>query len=181
MISLTDILTHTSGWFLNETEPSPEILSRQIAKQNEWLNLTEQPIEEFWHTPSPPEYIRRALQLANLKKTDIVLDVGAGDCRLGLMALQAYQVKKVYAIEANPLIVELTRPLVEDFPQIIYTEGLFQTVAFAEDITMAFFLAWHCSIQTIEKLAARLRKETLCRMVIHNSGRPFDFTVEILR
>lgn len=181
MTNIAELLIHTSRWFLAETEPSPEILARQVEKQNEWLNLTKQSIEEFWHTPSPPEHVRRALRLANLKKSDIILDVGAGDGRLALMALQEFHVKRAYAVEANPTIVQRTQPLFKGIPQLVYTEGLFQTVELAKDVTFAFLLAWHCQIQTIEELAKRLRKETLCRVLIHNSGKPFEFKIEKLQ
>lgn len=55
---------------------------------------------EFWFVPED-WYYEKVLDL--LSPEDVVFDVGAGDLRFALLASQ--KVKKVYAVEVNPLIL----------------------------------------------------------------------------
>jgi len=181
MLELPELYNHTARWFLSESEPAQAEMDHQIAAQQDQLDATRQAIEEFWFTPSPPEHIRRALELAELQPTDSILDAGAGDGRLALMALREFQVRRAYAIEANALIVRWTRPLFAAEPNLTYAEGLFQTATLASDITAAFFLAWHCSQQTVADLRKRLECETTCRILVANSGKPFDFAISYFK
>lgn len=176
MLSLSELYLNTAEWFLDEKEPDSEELALQLNGQEAFLLRTAQALDEFWFTPSPPAYVRKALELAELQPSDVILDVGAGDGRLALMALQAFGVRKAYAIEANPIVVHHSRPLLQSIPGLIYAEGVFQTAKFASEVTAAFFLAWHCPEKTVYKLKDRLRAETQCRILIHNSGTPFSLT-----
>lgn len=55
--------------------------------------------------PTPPETVTEMLRLANLKKGDILYDLGSGDGRIPLEAARVYGVRAI-GIEIKPKLVE---------------------------------------------------------------------------
>ena len=54
--------------------------------------------------PTPPETVAEMLRLANIKKEDVVYDLGSGDGRIPIMAAQQYGIRAV-GIEINPKMI----------------------------------------------------------------------------
>lgn len=58
--------------------------------------------------PSPPEVVDRMLELAEVKKDDVVYDIGSGDGRIVIRAAKRYGARGV-GIEIDPELVEHSR------------------------------------------------------------------------
>ncbi|MBC7251948.1 MAG: class I SAM-dependent methyltransferase [Anaerolineae bacterium] len=97
---------------------------------------------EGWFSPYDDEIYSSVLQ--NLKKDDIVLDLGAGDLRLALM--MAERVRRVYAVEVNPVVVGAALGVIGfDLPrnlQVICANAL--DIAPPPEVTVAVLLMRHC-------------------------------------
>lgn len=74
--------------------------------------------------PTPTEIVDRMLELAEIKKGDVVYDLGSGDGRIVIRAAKKYGVKGV-GIEIDPDLVERSRAKARD-------EGVEHLVEFRE-------------------------------------------------
>src|SRR5512147_696692 len=84
------------------------------------------PREEIPFVPTPIEVIDRMLELAEVKKGDVVYDLGSGDGRIVIRAAKTYGVRAV-GIEMDQLLLEKAR-------QDAKAEGVSHLVEFrAED------------------------------------------------
>jgi SAM-dependent methyltransferase len=72
--------------------------SRLFAQEN----------EKVPYVPSPIEVVDRMLEFADVKKGDVVFDVGSGDGRMVIQAAKKYGAKGV-GLELDPQLVELAR------------------------------------------------------------------------
>lgn len=52
--------------------------------------------------PTPPEVVEAMLKMANVQKSDIVYDLGSGDGRIPIAAVQKYGVSKAIGIDIDP-------------------------------------------------------------------------------
>ena len=66
------------------------------------------PREEIPFVPTPVEVIDRMLELAEVKKDDVVYDLGSGDGRIVIRAAQKYRVRAV-GIEMDSLLLAKAR------------------------------------------------------------------------
>ena len=66
------------------------------------------PREEIPFVPTPVEVIDRMLELAEVKKGDVVYDLGSGDGRIVIRAAQKYRVRAV-GIEMDSWLLEKAR------------------------------------------------------------------------
>lgn len=114
--------------------------------------------EKMW---APYDEQTYAAVLEALAADDVVLDIGAGDCRLARRMAQ--KVRKVYAIESNPDLVAA----VGDLPlncELFAADA--REVEFAFEISAAVLLMRHCRHFALywNKL-----KDTGCRRLIGNA------------
>src|SRR5262245_19008969 len=70
--------------------------------------LLAQENEKVPYVPSPIEVVDRMLEFADVKKGDVVFDVGSGDGRMVIQAAKKYGAKGV-GLELDPRLVELAR------------------------------------------------------------------------
>ena len=70
--------------------------------------LLAQENEKVPYVPSPIEVVDRMLEFADVKKGDVVFDVGSGDGRMVIQAAKKYGTKGV-GLELDPRLVELAR------------------------------------------------------------------------
>ncbi|MBW4631589.1 MAG: class I SAM-dependent methyltransferase [Iphinoe sp. HA4291-MV1] len=54
------------------------------------------------YVPTPPEVVDRMLKVAKVGKSDILYDLGSGDGRIPITAVQKYGVKKAIGIDIDP-------------------------------------------------------------------------------
>ena len=70
--------------------------------------LYAQDYEKVPYVPSPIEVIDRMLEFADVKKDDVVFDIGSGDGRMVIQAAKKYGARGV-GIELDPRLVQLAR------------------------------------------------------------------------
>jgi len=66
------------------------------------------PVEQVPYVPTPIEVVDRMLEFGDLKKSDVVYDIGSGDGRIVIQAAKKYGAKGV-GIEMDPRLVDLAR------------------------------------------------------------------------
>jgi precorrin-6B methylase 2 len=54
------------------------------------------------YVPTPPEVVDAMLKVANVRQGDVLYDLGSGDGRIPIMAVQKYNVARATGIEINP-------------------------------------------------------------------------------
>jgi SAM-dependent methyltransferase len=93
--------------------------------------------------------------LERLRPDDVILDIGAGDLRLARQ--MAGIVRKVYAVEINPQVLEQAKPSFEPLPaNLIPICADARTLDFPSGITIGVLLMRHCTCFSLyaEKLQA---------------------------
>jgi len=65
---------------------------------------TQAPLREpdVVYVPTPQETVDEMLKIAKVTKNDVIYDLGSGDGRIPITAVQKYQVKKAVGIDINP-------------------------------------------------------------------------------
>lgn len=120
--------------------------------------------------PSPTEIIERMLEAANVKHGDILVDLGCGDGRILIAAVQRFGAKAV-GVELNP-------KLVKDATEIIAKLGLQNHAkvvrgdVFDADLTQADVVTMYLTTSTNEKLRPKLEASLKpgARVVTHDYG-----------
>ncbi|NMG05475.1 class I SAM-dependent methyltransferase [Brasilonema sp. UFV-L1] len=82
-----------------EVEASPSTIEVQQKS-----TPTTQPTErtpDVVYVPTPPEVVDRMLKVAKVSKNDILYDLGSGDGRIPITAVQKYGVKKAVGIDID--------------------------------------------------------------------------------
>ncbi|MCK4377388.1 MAG: rRNA adenine methyltransferase [Actinomycetia bacterium] len=118
---------------------------------------------EGWFSPYDDEIYKKVLK--NIKKEDVVLDIGAGDLRLSLQI--AMRVKMVYAIEVNPKVLGSALKIIGfDLPRnLVAICANAMDISFPKEITIAVLLMRHC--QHFMDYVIKLRS-TNCKNLITN-------------
>ena len=116
---------------------------------------------EGWFSPYDDETY--ALVLQNVDERDTVLDLGAGDLRLALPL--AERVRRVYAIEANPVVLGAAlREIGFALPRNLHvTCANALDVAIPSEVTVAVLLMRHC--QHFSEHFARLQAAGCHRLI----------------
>ncbi|PPS42856.1 methyltransferase domain-containing protein [Chroococcidiopsis sp. TS-821] len=121
------------------------------------------------YVPTPQEVVDQMLQLANVTSNDVVYDLGSGDGRIPITAVQKFGASRAYGIEINPELVQRARQNadtanVSDRVQFIQ-QDLFQTDL--QDATVVtLYLLPDINIKLRPKLLQELRPGT--RIVSHD-------------
>jgi SAM-dependent methyltransferase len=124
-----------------------------------------------WAPYDQPTY---DLVLAQLKPSDVVLDIGAGDLRLARQA--AARVQRVYAIERNTRLlggVRLNLP-----SNLTLIEGDALTLTFPTGITCGILLMRHCTHYAL--YAGKVRKSGAARLITNARWRMSVESVDLL-
>lgn len=83
----------------------PNIGAPQTKTRKTSQKLRKRTIIEVASIPTPMETVDKMLELANLKKGDVLYDLGSGDGRIPLEAARKYGVRAI-GIEIKPKLVE---------------------------------------------------------------------------
>lgn len=121
--------------------------------------------------PTPPEVVDRMLELAEVKKGDVVYDLGSGDGRIVIRAAKKYGTRGV-GIEIDPDLVKRSQDKARD-------EGIGHLVEFREqdalkvDVSSATVVTLYMLPEFNEKLRPILQQQLRpgARVVSH------DFTI----
>ncbi|AFZ32267.1 Methyltransferase type 11 [Gloeocapsa sp. PCC 7428] len=121
------------------------------------------------YVPTPQEVVDQMLQLANVTSNDVLYDLGSGDGRIPITAVQKFGASRAYGIEINPELVQRARQNAEtanvsDRVQIVQ-QDLFQT-DLREASVVTLYLLPDINIKLRPKLLRELRPGT--RIVSHD-------------
>lgn len=61
------------------------------------------------YVPTPEKVVERMLKLANVSSNDVLYDLGSGDGRIPITAVQKYGASRATGIEINPELVQRSR------------------------------------------------------------------------
>ncbi|MGE5818315.1 MAG: SAM-dependent methyltransferase, partial [Deltaproteobacteria bacterium] len=75
------------------------LLAQPFVKNLKWAEAQEGKIVPY--VPTPQEVVERMLELAQVKKGDVVYDLGSGDGRIVITAAKKYGVKAI-GFEIDP-------------------------------------------------------------------------------
>lgn len=64
-----------------------------------------QPSPDVPYVPTPEAVVDRMLQLAKVNRNDVVYDLGSGDGRIPIAAVQKYQARRAVGVDINPELV----------------------------------------------------------------------------
>lgn len=81
--------------------------SAQQRAENEFQPTVGQAGKDVIWVPTPPELIEKLFQMAAIKPSDFVIDLGSGDGRIAIMAAKKYGARAM-GIEYNPDMVALS-------------------------------------------------------------------------
>ena len=121
------------------------------------------------YVPSKPEVVQKMLEIADLKPNDVVYDLGCGDGRILIKAVEDFNVKKAIGYELDKqryksTIKEIKRRNLQDRIEII-NGNLFEA-----DISDATVVTLYLTSWGNDRLKPKLSKETRpgTRVVSHS-------------
>lgn len=121
------------------------------------------------YVPTPQEVVDQMLQLANVSNNDVLYDLGSGDGRIPITAVQKYNATRAYGVEINPDLVQRSRQNIQtanvgDRVEILQ-QDLFQT-DLREATVVSLYLLPDINLRLRPKLLQELRPGT--RIVSHD-------------
>lgn len=117
-----------------------------------WLELVR---NEAPPIPLPKDTIRKMLRLANVKKNDVVYDLGSGDGRIVSIASKEFNAKSI-GIEKNRFMVWLSR-MKNPGEKIIHNDIFKQNIS---DATVVVMYLSHKLTQRLKPKLLKLKKGT---------------------
>jgi cyclopropane fatty-acyl-phospholipid synthase-like methyltransferase len=128
------------------------------------------PVEEIPFVPTPMEVVDRMLELAEVKKGDVVYDLGSGDGRIVIRAAKKYGAKAVGIEMDSWLIAEAREKAKQEGVERLVefrNEDALQTDVSAATVITLYMLPWFN-----EKMQTRLQSQLKpgSRVVAHDYG-----------
>ena len=143
----------------------------------------DKPWEHVWW-PSKASLVREALRMLEAGPGDVLLDLGAGDLRASVMALDEFNVDECIAVDVNHQVMkEALRFLkANGFDKLSRLTALRADAwtvlpSLAKTATKALFLAWRVNPQRALELVEKLPR---AQAVVHNFGDPDTLTLTLL-
>ncbi|BAZ20610.1 hypothetical protein NIES4073_14860 [Kalymmatonema gypsitolerans NIES-4073] len=121
------------------------------------------------YVPTPEKVVDRMLQLANVSSNDVLYDLGSGDGRIPITAVQKYGASRATGIEINPELVQRSRENsqkagVSDRVTFLQ-QDLFQT-DLSQATVVTLYLLPSVNVQLRPKLLQELKPGT--RIISHD-------------
>ncbi len=110
------------------------------------------------YVPSPPNVVRKMLEVAKVGPNDVVYDLGCGDGRIVITAVKEFNAKKAIGIDINDeRVQEATKNVKENGLEgrVIIKKGNF----FEEDLSEATVVTMFLLTNVNEMLRPKLEKE----------------------
>lgn len=108
-------------------------------------------------SPTEMDNVRKMLSMAEVKLSDIVYDLGSGDCRLIVTAAKEFRARSV-GIEVNPLWILWTRWRIRNLKLRDHVEVVWGNF-FRKELSEADVVTLYLLQDTNEKLKPKLEKE----------------------
>ncbi len=120
--------------------------------------------------PSPVEIIERMLESANVKRGEIVVDLGCGDGRILITAVQKFGAKAV-GVELNPKLVKEASEMIARLGLQNHAKVIRGDI-FEADLTQADVVTLYLTTGSNEKLRPKLEQSLRpgARVVSHDYG-----------
>lgn len=120
--------------------------------------------------PSPMEIIERMLESANVKRGEIVVDLGCGDGRILITAVQKFGAKAV-GVELNPKLVKEASEMIARLGLQNHAKVVRGDI-FEADLTQADVVTLYLTTGSNEKLRPKLEQSLRpgARVVSHDYG-----------
>lgn len=139
-----------------------------------WLELVR---NEALPIPLPRDTIRKMLKLANVKKNEMVYDLGSGDGRVLIIAAKEFHARAV-GIEKNRLLVWLSRWIIrrdnlQDRIKLIHGD------IFKENLRNADVILMYLSHKLTQKLKQKFEKELKKGTRIISASHPIEEWKEV--
>ena len=83
-----------------ESQTPPYSTSGESPSTSEQSPALREP--DVVYVPTPPEVVERMLAIANVNQNDVLYDLGSGDGRIPITAVQKYGVRRAVGIDINP-------------------------------------------------------------------------------
>lgn len=119
------------------------------------------------YVPSSNKDVEETLSQANLKKGQVILELGSGDGRVISFAVQKYHVKGL-GIEISPFLVFYSR-LLAKFKKIRYIEFKRENI-YKSDLSKADVIYMFLMPKMLEKLSTALKTQTKKGTLIISHG-----------
>jgi len=121
------------------------------------------------YVPTPLPVARKMLELAGASSSDVLIDLGCGDGRIPILAVNEYNVRKAYCIELRRDLAETARrrateACIED-RVIVVNADMFDFKIPQEVTIVTLFLLTSVNDALADKLARELKKGV--RIVSH--------------
>ncbi|NIM44934.1 MAG: methyltransferase domain-containing protein [Nitrososphaeria archaeon] len=107
---------------------------------------------------SPMDIVRGMLRVSDVKPSDVVYDLGSGDGRIVIAAVQQFKAKRAVGVELNERLVkqsreEVSRLKLEDKVEIVHEDFFNVSVEPADVVTL------YLTISGNERLRPKLERE----------------------
>lgn len=121
------------------------------------------------YVPTPMNVVHEMLKLARAGPGDVLYDLGCGDGRIILAAVEEYNVDRAVGYEINPQMAEATRMKVYD-KELQNRIAVLQADFFREDLSEASVVTLYLTTSGNAKLRPKLEKELRAgtRVVSHD-------------
>jgi SAM-dependent methyltransferase len=139
------------------------VLALSAAAQNDQPART----PDVPYVPTTPEVVDAMLKVANVKKTDIVYDLGSGDGRIVIAAAKKYGARGV-GVDINPTLVEEARKNAKEqgvSDKVSFTVGDIFDFDFSEATVVTLYLLPSINLKLRPILMEQLKPGT--RVVSH--------------
>jgi len=189
LIDIEALRNNSLAWLQRGEAEHYELSREERRKEMTWYNEQVQKYDAdmkwaLYCYPNKTEYLERAIKFLELNEDDVLLDIGAGDGRLSLMAIQQFNIKQAIAIEWCDKWVQATNEYVSEhggFPEnMTYKQGTYQDFEFPESVTKCVFLAHHNGEITKLNILKKLSR-TNCTLFVHNFMKQGELIGEVLK
>jgi len=107
---------------------------------------------------SPPDVVRRMLEIAETKKGEVLYDLGSGDGRVLIAAVQQFRVSKAVGVEMRHDLVKRARDAVAE-SGLTDKIKIFHKDIFEVDVSEADIITLYLTTSGNNKLKPKLEKE----------------------
>jgi cyclopropane fatty-acyl-phospholipid synthase-like methyltransferase len=122
---------------------------------------------------SPPEVVRRMLEIVEAKQGETLYDIGSGDGRILITAVQQFDVSQAVGVEMRSDLVKKAREAVEKI-RLTDRIKIFHKNVFEVDVSTADIITLYLTTTGNNKLKPKLEKELKpeSRVVSHDFSFP---------